>query len=90
MTVTITCRTDAALSSDARSSLDHRPNILATVRLHVDDGVVTLTGSVRQLSERAEAEDVVRYVLGVQRVVSEITVARLSNKAGFEPPSRVR
>jgi osmotically-inducible protein OsmY len=51
---------------------------------------VTLTGSVRQLSERAEAEDVVRYVLGVQRVVSEITVARLSNKAGFEPPSRVR
>jgi osmotically-inducible protein OsmY len=55
----------------------------------VEDRVVTLTGSVRQLSERAEAEDVVRHVPGVARVINEITVALAPSKAGFEPPNTV-
>jgi osmotically-inducible protein OsmY len=78
--------TDADIFAEARSALDRRPTIPATVHVHVDAGVATLTGSVRLASERAEAEDVVRHVRGVQRVLNEITVPPLPSKEGFESP----
>jgi osmotically-inducible protein OsmY len=47
---------------------------------------VTLTGIARWASERADAEDVVRHVRGVRRIVNEITVSQVPNARGFEPP----
>jgi osmotically-inducible protein OsmY len=79
-------RTDTEIFAEARKTLDERPSIPATVRVHIEDGVAWLTGMARRASERAEAEDVVRQVRGVESVVNEITVAESPNAAGFEPP----
>ena len=43
----ITYRSDADIFSDARRALDARPSVPQDVRVHVDQGTVTLTGSVR-------------------------------------------
>jgi osmotically-inducible protein OsmY len=41
---------------------------------------------VRWPSERAEAEEAVRQVKGIRRLVNRITVAEVANAQGFEPP----
>jgi osmotically-inducible protein OsmY len=82
-------RTDAEVFAEARNALDHRPTVPATVRVHVDNGVATLTGSVRLPSERAEAEEAVRHVAGVRRVVNNITAAQVAHAEGFEPPDNL-
>jgi osmotically-inducible protein OsmY len=79
-------RPDADVFVDARNALDQRASVPATVRVHVDRGVVTLTGSVRSPLERAEAADVVRHIAGVQRLVNEIVVSQIPNPEGFESP----
>jgi osmotically-inducible protein OsmY len=81
-----THRTDAEIFAQARKALDERPSIPAAVRVHVDDGAAWLTGTVQLTSERAEAEDVVRQVPGVQRIVNTIAVAKPVSPEGFEPP----
>jgi osmotically-inducible protein OsmY len=78
-------RTDADIFARARKALDERPSIPGTVRVHIDDGVAWVTGTVRRTSERAEAEDVVRQVPGVQRVVNKLAVAQPPSEEGFEP-----
>jgi signal transduction protein with GAF and PtsI domain len=80
-------RSDAEVFAEARTALDQRPSIPATVRVHVNDGVAWLTGTVRLAAERAEAEETVRAVRGVARVVNEITVAQRVSPEGFEPPN---
>jgi osmotically-inducible protein OsmY len=82
-------RADADIFVDARHALDRHPAISATVRVHVDKGIATLTGSVRLASESAEAEDLVRHVRGVARVVNDISVAQPPSEKGFEPPDRL-
>jgi pyruvate, water dikinase len=79
-------RPDAEVFAEARTALDQRPSIPATVRVHINDGVAWLTGTVRLAAERAEAEETVRAVRGVARVVNEITVAQRVSPEGFEPP----
>lgn len=79
-------RPDAEIFAEARHALDERPAVPASVRIHVDEGVMTLTGSVRLSSERSEAQDTVRSVPGVRRLVNEIVVARIPSAEGFEPP----
>jgi osmotically-inducible protein OsmY len=79
-------RTDADIFSAARKALDDQPSIPATVRVHVDGGIATLTGTVRVASERAAAEDAVRSVPGIQRVINEVSVAQPPSTQGFEPP----
>ena len=79
-------RPDAEIFAEARHALDHRPAVPATVRVHVDLGVATLTGTVRLPFERSEAEDAVRAVPGVRRVINEITVGQFVSREGFEPP----
>jgi osmotically-inducible protein OsmY len=81
-----THKTDADVFTAARHALDQRPNVPGTVRVHVDHGVATLTGSVRLPSERAEAEETVRHVDGVRRIVNSITVSQRVSAEGFEPP----
>ena len=79
-------RSDADIFSAARKALDDHPDVPHDVRVHVDHGTVTLTGSVRWSYERSEAEDVVRHVDGVLRVVNNIIVAHVANPQGFEAP----
>jgi len=81
-----THRTDADIFTEARNALDRHPGVPGTVRVHLNQGVATLTGSVRWPAERAEAEEAVRQVSGVQRIVNNITVARVTSPEGFEAP----
>lgn len=83
---TATNRADAAIFVDARHALDMRPAVPGTVRVYVDHGLVTLTGTVRLPFERMEAEEAVRYIPGVRRLVNDILVTEVSNAAGYEPP----
>jgi len=84
-TTQLTHRTDAEVFAAARHALDQNPAVPASVRIHVESGVVMLTGSVRVPGEREEAEDTVRGVEGVQGVVNNIYVGRVPS-AGFEAP----
>ena len=82
--------TNAPLDPDifaaARKALDDDPAVPQDVRVHVDEGTVTLTGTVRWQHERVHAESVVRGISGVRRVTNHITVANLANAEGFEAP----
>jgi osmotically-inducible protein OsmY len=82
----VALHTDADIFVAARHALDQRPDIPQEVRLHVEHGYVTLTGSVRWPAEREEAEHIVRQVAGVQAVVNNIVVAEVPSAEGFEPP----
>ena len=81
--------TDAEIFAEARLALDRHPTMPGTVRVHIDDGVATLTGSVRRSSERAEADKAVRRVHGVRRLVNKITVAQTPSTEGFQPPDNL-
>jgi osmotically-inducible protein OsmY len=81
-----THRSDMEIFAEARRALDQRATIPATVRVHIDQGAATLTGSARTAGERAEAEETVRQIKGVGRVLNEITVAQTASPEGFEPP----
>jgi osmotically-inducible protein OsmY len=77
-------RTDAAIFAEARTALDLCPTVSGTVRVHVDKGMATLTGTVRLPAGRLEAEDAVRHVKGIRRLVNNITVAHSdSERTGF-------
>ena len=78
-------RSDPDIFSAARKALDDHPSV-PQVRVHVDRGTVTLTGSVRWPQEKAEAEAVVRRVDGVLGIVNKILVAQAVDPEGFEPP----
>ena len=67
-------RSDAVVFAKARKGLDDCPTVPGTVRVHVEDGIVTLTGSVQRLSQRADAERVVRPVIAGRRLVNNILV----------------
>lgn len=84
-TTQLTHRPDAEIFAAVRSALDRNPAVPATVRVHVREGAVTLTGSVRSLADRVEAEQIARGVDGVRSVVNDIFVVRIAPQ-GFEPP----
>ena len=79
-------RLDPDIFAAARKALDDDPRVPQDVRVHVDRGKVTLTGTVRWQQERSEAETVVRQIDGVRRIVNNITVANVANPEGFEAP----
>lgn len=76
---------DAEIFAAARHALDENPAVPAGVRVHVSAGVVTLTGSVRYPGERMEAEETIRHIRGVRRIVDDIFV-QSTDAAGFEAP----
>ena len=78
--------TDAAVFAEARKALDRCPTVPSTVRVHVDDGIVTLTGSVQRPSERADAESAVRPAIGNRRLMNNIIIARAPGTEGFDAP----
>ncbi len=79
-------RSDPDIFAAARKALDDNPVVPQGVRVHVDRGTVTLTGTVRWPHERSEAETIVRRVEGVRHTVNDITMANVVNPAGFEAP----
>jgi osmotically-inducible protein OsmY len=79
-------RLDPDIFVAARKALDDDPRIPQDVRVHVDRGIVTLTGTVRWPHEKSDAETVVRHVDGVGRIVNNITVANVVNPEGFDAP----
>lgn len=74
-------RSDAEIFAEARFALDNQPTLPGTVHVHVDDGIATLTGTVRRPAERTTAEHAVRHVDGVRRVIDLVTVWEMG---GFE------
>ena len=78
-------RPDAHIFAAARHALDANPAVPAAVRVHVYDGVLTLTGSVHTPAERTEAETTVRAVDGVQKVVNDVFVLKVP-ATGLESP----
>jgi osmotically-inducible protein OsmY len=77
---------DPDIFAAARKALDNEPRIPQDVRVHVDRGTATLTGTVRTPHERSEAETTVRQIAGVQAVVNRINVAQVADPAGVEAP----
>ena len=78
-------RSDATVFAEARKGLDDSPTVPGTVRVHVEDGIVTLTGSVQRPSQRADAERVVRPVIDDRRLVNNIIVMPPATE-GLEAP----
>ena len=79
-------RSDAAVCAEARRDLDKCPTVQGTARLPVEGGLATLTGSVPRPSQRADAEHVVRPVIGDRRLLNNITVDQDPSREGFERP----
>ena len=79
-------RTDGDIFGDARTALDRRPDIPSTVHVHVAGGVATLTGVVHVPGEQALAEETVRRVKGVRRVINQMTLPHPINPEGLQPP----
>jgi osmotically-inducible protein OsmY len=65
---------DAAAFAAARKRLDECSTVPGTVRVHVVDGVVTLTGTVERPSQRVDAEQIVRPAIGSRRLLNNIIV----------------
>ena len=79
-------RNDGDIFGEARSALDRHPDIPSAVHGHVACGIATLTGSVATPGQHTLAEETVRRVKGVRRVVNQITLAHAINPQGLEPP----
>jgi osmotically-inducible protein OsmY len=79
-------RLDPDIFAAARKALDDDPRMPQDVRVHVDRGTVTLTGTVRTAHERSEAEFTVRQIAGVQSVVNRFNVAQVAEPDGVEAP----
>lgn len=63
------------LRDDVLAEIDQDPKVnAARVGVAVDDGVVTLTGTVSSLAEKWAVEDAVKRVKGVHAIAEEITV----------------
>ena len=79
---------DPDVFAAARKALDDSPGVPQGVRVHVDRGIVTLTGSVQWPRERTAAEAVVRRIDGVLGVKNEISVDVVIPEGLGEPESR--
>jgi osmotically-inducible protein OsmY len=84
-TATATHRDDTELFGAARTALDRHPGVPATIHVHVENGIATLTGTARLASERTAAVNVVRGVSGIVQVVNKIVVAQDASHNDLEP-----
>lgn len=68
--------TDAQLFQDVTAAFKHSPFLQhARLSLHVQDGIVTISGRLKSLAERQAVERAVRRVSGVTRLVLDIRAA---------------
>lgn len=66
--------TDRKIEAAAEASYTYRTVLEDTVKVKADDGVVTLTGTVKDKDDRALAADTVENLPGVTSVKNEIVV----------------
>ena len=70
-----TTRADQDIRRDVEAELAWEPDVQSTdIAVKAKDGIVTLTGFVRNYSEKYEAERVAKRVLGVKAVVNDLEV----------------
>jgi osmotically-inducible protein OsmY len=68
-------RTDEDIRRDVEAELAWAPEVQSSdIAVKVKEGIVTLTGFVRSYSEKYEAEQVAKRVLGVKAVVNDLDV----------------
>lgn len=67
-------RTDEDIAQTAMNDLEWNYSVPDTVQVKVNDGWVTLSGTVDWQYQKEEAEDTVRPLIGVKGVINEITV----------------
>lgn len=69
-------KTDQQLKKDVEAELEWDPAVhSARIGVTVQDGIVTLSGSVADLAEKAEIERAARRVEGVQAIAMEVQVS---------------
>jgi osmotically-inducible protein OsmY len=88
-TTTGTHRDDTQLFGAVRTALDRHPGVPATIHVHVEDGIATLTGTARLESERTAAIHVTRSVGGIVHIVDKIVVAQDTSQHDVEPPTDI-
>jgi osmotically-inducible protein OsmY len=54
--------------------------------VHVENGIATLTGIARLVSERTAAVNVVRRISGIIQVVNKIVVAQNTSQQDVDAP----
>ena len=68
-------RTDQAVQEDVEQELQWHPNLDTTnIAVSVKDGVVTLAGFVKSLTDKYEAESAAKRVAGVRAVANDLEV----------------
>lgn len=68
-------RTDQAIQEDVEQELQWDPDLDATnIAVSVKDGVVTLAGFVKSLTDKYEAESAAKRVAGVRAVANDLEV----------------
>jgi osmotically-inducible protein OsmY len=74
--------TDKQLQEDVIAELDWEPSVnAASIRVAVEGGIVTLSGTVGSYLEKKTAERVVKRVTGVKAIAEDLTVKLPSRSA---------
>jgi len=74
-------KTDTQIYKDVTDKLSFEPSVDPTnVTVGIKDGIVTLTGSVKNFAEKSVAENAARSVGGVRGVVDELQVSLLGQR----------
>jgi osmotically-inducible protein OsmY len=91
--LTTATKTDAQIKNDVTAELKWEPRVNEThIGVQVENGVVTLTGSVTTYAEKASAQEAAHRVHGVHDVANDIEVRTpgTSRKSDAEVASAVR
>ena len=81
-----THRLDSDIFAIVRTALHEDSTIPQSVHVHVDDGRLTLTGTVRTAHEKSQAEAVVRHAAGLGPIINHIVVAEPVSQDTLEAP----
>ena len=78
-------RPDERIREDINDRMTEDPYLDARdIEVHVENGVVTLTGSVPERYQRRRVQDIVETVPGVRGIHNRLTVGQLVRRAGRE------
>jgi osmotically-inducible protein OsmY len=68
-------RSDSIIKTDIQNALDFEPGLKSqNIIIHVENGIVTLSGSVENYYEKSLAEKIVKNIQGVKGVIEEIRI----------------
>lgn len=74
-------KSDEAIQRDVQQALKWQPELnVASIGVAVQNGIVTLSGTVSEYGEKKAAEQAVKYVSGVKAIVEEIEVYKNNTK----------